>query len=730
MKKETKILVIGAGISGLTTAISLKEKGFHVVIVAENFSPDLVSNVAGALWEWPPAACGKHGNPRSLKRSKAWCMVSYEKFKVLQAEYGSELTGIYLRNATFYFHKTLEELPEDLNKMNELAEKVDNFRRGLDIVPNTIDLTSQQGIKDAYQLMAPMVDTDVYMQWLLAKVKKMGCEIIQERIALNLIEHEQTLLDRFQCAAIVNCSGLGSIEIANDPSMYPLKGALVKVKDEKGLVDGAHCISHKETSNSEQNIVFIVPRGNKKTVILGGLVQIHQWGQSMSMNDPIIKRMYKGCLDFLPLLKSLPLDEKDSVRTGLRPFTRTNVCVEHVPTTNIFYNYGHGGAGVTLSWGCAQETAARIQAMLHHQVQPVTHTLTNKLIDRKKQTVFLLQNNTPIKSELAFINTLNCNLVLLCSPKGLEQIIPSHFEHLSHVQILAHYDLPHLLEVFKQIKNSFVLDVEKCHVITIDDDCILLAAEMREALGLTGDKTQHTLPIINKLNNANKPKPADRTKGSLFNISVVIINGKLAYFAPCQYSRARDEISSGKPISYLITRTKDPEYPILFEFIKKTLAVHTAGHPFNGVMNFDIVLHTDSAKTIPPTQPALQKISAHAPIDLISRLFVPYQGLTLNEWQIKLQMDYLQKPTVKVQENQKYSALCIYPKKAGKVTEIKTPLFNSPTEIYWRIHPGQELTSSKNIEDYALAVLLSNNHWEVLKQDIDTAGSHSYFDVT
>ena len=120
---KNKVLVIGAGVSGLTTAIRLKESGFDVVIVAEKFAPGLASNVAGALWEWPPAACGKHGTPRSLERSKEWCMTSYEKFKTLHATLGSKSTGICLRNITFYFHDVLENLPEDLCKMNEIAEK-------------------------------------------------------------------------------------------------------------------------------------------------------------------------------------------------------------------------------------------------------------------------------------------------------------------------------------------------------------------------------------------------------------------------------------------------------------------------------------------------------------------------------------------------------------------------------------------------------------------------------
>ena len=76
---NVNILVIGAGVSGLTTAICLREAGFNVIIIADRFTPDLTSVVAGALWEWPPAVCGRHGTPRSLERSKEWCMDVHKK---------------------------------------------------------------------------------------------------------------------------------------------------------------------------------------------------------------------------------------------------------------------------------------------------------------------------------------------------------------------------------------------------------------------------------------------------------------------------------------------------------------------------------------------------------------------------------------------------------------------------------------------------------------------------
>ena len=70
MKKNfERILVIGAGITGFTTALCLLREGFQVTIIADKFSPHITSNVAGALWEWPPAVCGHHQNPVSLERS-------------------------------------------------------------------------------------------------------------------------------------------------------------------------------------------------------------------------------------------------------------------------------------------------------------------------------------------------------------------------------------------------------------------------------------------------------------------------------------------------------------------------------------------------------------------------------------------------------------------------------------------------------------------------------------
>ena len=61
-----RVLVIGAGVSGLTSALCLRRRGFEVTVVADRFAPLVTSVVAGALWEWPPAVCGYHQDQVSL----------------------------------------------------------------------------------------------------------------------------------------------------------------------------------------------------------------------------------------------------------------------------------------------------------------------------------------------------------------------------------------------------------------------------------------------------------------------------------------------------------------------------------------------------------------------------------------------------------------------------------------------------------------------------------------
>jgi D-amino-acid oxidase len=355
------VLVLGAGVSGLTCALCLARRGFRVTVVADLFAPRVTSVVAGALWEWPPAVCGHHQDQVSLSRSKVWAATSYDIFAELARD---AATGVFLRPATFYFKRPISEDQRQRDKMTELRTKVKEFRHdAAQIAANRVNL--EMGLRDAYTHLSPMVDTDVYLRWLEGEVRKAGCRVIERKLTGLLREHEAVIENEFDARAIVNCTGLGAGELASD-AVYPLRGAIVRVRnDGKKMprITQAHCLSN-DGSDEDPGFVFIVPRGDDM-LVLGGLAEPDEWDLHIGLdNYEPIRAMYRRCCEFLPVLNSAEIDAAEPVRAGLRPMRPTNVRLEREPGTGIIHNYGHGGSGVTFSWGCALEVVERVDEVV------------------------------------------------------------------------------------------------------------------------------------------------------------------------------------------------------------------------------------------------------------------------------------------------------------------------------------------------------------------------------
>ena len=264
-----------------------------------------------------------------------------------------------MRKALFFFRKPVRSNAFDLRKMEEIQRNTREFRHDSALIQE-YGVGETFGLQDAYTHLAPAVDTDRYMEWLSGEVKKAGIQVFKERIEADLYSQQEALKSRFDVDIIVNCSGLGSKELV-EPEVYPLRGALIRIHNDGEtvpVIEEAYCVTHSDELPG-QNMIYIIPRGGN-FVLLGGLAEPNEWDLSINIqNYAAIRRMWERCVEFLPKLKNARIDENCPVKTGLRPMRPDNVRLE-IDDCGIAHNYGHGGSGVTFSWGCAEELATSI----------------------------------------------------------------------------------------------------------------------------------------------------------------------------------------------------------------------------------------------------------------------------------------------------------------------------------------------------------------------------------
>ncbi|THH29895.1 hypothetical protein EUX98_g4296 [Antrodiella citrinella] len=375
-----RILVIGGGVTGMTTAWALLDAGYSVTIMAERWASlddRITSQIAGALWEYPPAVCGRHTDKISILKSKKWCMTSYRIFEKLQKVLPDrELPdhGVRMRMANFFFDNPIEQSEDEYEKMLEIEtiSEIKGFKRDANLVKYHA-VNQKAGVTDAYQHLSPAIDTDSYMTWLRFLVACKGAQFVTERISGDLLKQEDELLAEFDAHAIIQCTGLSGAELAGDESVYPLRGALIRVVNDGTKfpkVTEALVMAHDYSKRDEDGgIVFIVPR-NDHTLILGGLAQPHEANLDLTLDSPEIRRMRDRCNRFVPGLENADYDPEAPLVQGLRPFRGKNVRVERElrhkedgSVSRIIHSYGQGGAGFTLSFGCAGDVMTLLEEL-------------------------------------------------------------------------------------------------------------------------------------------------------------------------------------------------------------------------------------------------------------------------------------------------------------------------------------------------------------------------------
>jgi D-amino-acid oxidase len=181
---------------------------------------------------------------------------------------------------------------------------------------------------DAWSFVTPVIDMPRYLAGLTDRVLEAGGTIT--RMALARLP---------EAPLVVNCSGLGSRLLAGDASTTPVRGQVVVV-EQFGLEEWW---LGQETDRGVPT--YVIPRTTE--VVLGGTDDVGEWSRTPSpaVADDILRRASA-------LVPAVADTRVVRHRVGLRP-ARPEVRLERVG--DVIHCYGHGGSGVTLSWGCADE---------------------------------------------------------------------------------------------------------------------------------------------------------------------------------------------------------------------------------------------------------------------------------------------------------------------------------------------------------------------------------------
>jgi D-amino-acid oxidase len=292
-----RVLVVGAGVIGLSCALRLLEAGHRVDVLARDLPLETTSRVAAAIW-YPYLAL-----PQDLVT--AWGRTSYDEFARIATLEGS---GVVMRRGTELLH---EPTPDPW---------------WITAVPALERAAPTSPYLDAWSFVAPVVEMPLYLAWLADRVRDAGGTITRMAMA-GLPEGP----------LVVNCSGLGSRALVGDHTTTPVRGQVVVV-EQVGLA---------EWWLAEDGPTYVVPRSSD--IVLGGTDDAGEWDRrpSAEVADDILRR----ATELVPGVAGARVLRH---QVALRP-ARPAVRLERLG--DVIHCYGHGGAGVTLSWGSADEVA-------------------------------------------------------------------------------------------------------------------------------------------------------------------------------------------------------------------------------------------------------------------------------------------------------------------------------------------------------------------------------------
>ena len=222
-----RVVVVGAGVVGLSCAVQLAEAGHEVAVLARDLPRETTSAVAAGWW-YPYLAA-----PR--ERVLTWAAETYQHLDRLAAT--TPAAGVRQRESVQLLHR-VEPDPAWASLLPSL--------HAADDLP--------VGYVAGWAFTAPVADTSVYLPYLAGRLTSAGGTLT--RVALSALPGGGD--------AVVNASGLAARSLTGDTTLTPVRGQVVRLAgvtvervwlDEGALADGSA-------------MTYIVPR--EHDVVVGG----------------------------------------------------------------------------------------------------------------------------------------------------------------------------------------------------------------------------------------------------------------------------------------------------------------------------------------------------------------------------------------------------------------------------------------------------------------------------
>lgn len=305
-----RIAVIGAGVIGMSIAHELV--GRDVTVLHDQESLETTSAIAGALW-LPYAA-------ESSATVDAMLSATLRRFIAIAAEHPD--AGVDLRSGII-----IERSPHPDRSWTAHLQAAE------------VDASELPTGATAMRTIAPLATMTEYLPWLRAQ-----CEARGVRFERRAVDDVDALANDFD-TVIVAAGARGGTLLGDDASVVPIRGQVVRV-ERRGM---AEFVLDDE---NPAGLVYVLPR--RDCVVLGGT---HEPGETDVEPDPAVEAaIIERCTALVPALAGARILSR---AVGLRP-GRERLRIEEVPgrALRVVAAYGHGGSGMTLSWGTAERVAA------------------------------------------------------------------------------------------------------------------------------------------------------------------------------------------------------------------------------------------------------------------------------------------------------------------------------------------------------------------------------------